>query len=63
LVGLVTVEGAETEYFYICTGADKFLALPIFLFAVQLKEFSLDGLKKLDQRSHKRVELRAELVG
>jgi hypothetical protein len=27
----------------------------IFLFAAQPKEFFLDGLKKLEQRSHKRV--------
>jgi hypothetical protein len=31
-------------------GADKSLAFPIFLFAAQLKEFFLDGLKKLEQR-------------
>jgi hypothetical protein len=30
----------------------------IFLFAAQPKEFFLDGLKKLEQRSHKCVELR-----
>jgi hypothetical protein len=35
---------------------------PIFLFAVQLKEFLLDGLKKFEQRSHKCVELRGEYV-
>jgi hypothetical protein len=39
-------------------GADKSLAFPIFLFAAQPKEFFLDGLKKLEQRSHKCVELR-----
>jgi hypothetical protein len=33
---------------------------PIFLFAAQAKEFFLDGLKKLEQRSHKRVELKGE---
>jgi hypothetical protein len=38
-------------------GDDKFLAFPIFLFAAQPKDFFLDGLKKLEQRSHKRVEL------
>jgi hypothetical protein len=44
----------------LCRGADKFLAflIPIFLFAGQPKEFFLDGLKKLEQRSHKCVELR-----
>jgi hypothetical protein len=35
---------------------------PIFLFAAQPKEFFLDGLKKLEQRSHKCVELRGEYV-
>jgi hypothetical protein len=33
----------------ISRGADKSLASPIFLFAAQRKEFSLDGLKKLEQ--------------
>jgi hypothetical protein len=35
---------------------------PIFVFAAQPKEFFLDGLKKLQQRSHKCVELRGEYV-
>jgi hypothetical protein len=35
---------------------------PIFLFAAQPKEFFMDGLKKLEQRSHKCVELRGECV-
>jgi hypothetical protein len=35
---------------------------PVFLFAAQPKEFFLDGLKKLEQRSHKCVELRGEYV-
>jgi hypothetical protein len=35
---------------------------PDFLFAAQPKEFFLDGLKKLEQRSHKCVELRGEYV-
>jgi hypothetical protein len=39
-------------------GAYKSLTFGIFLFAAQRKEFFLDGLKKLVQRSHKRVELR-----
>jgi hypothetical protein len=43
-------------------GAEKFLAFPIFLFATQPKELFLEGLKKLEQRSHKRVELRGEYV-
>jgi hypothetical protein len=34
----------------------------LFLFAAQPKEFFLDGLKKLEQRSHKCVELRGEYV-
>jgi hypothetical protein len=34
----------------------------IFPFAAQPKEFFLDGLKKLEQRSHKCVELRREYV-
>jgi hypothetical protein len=34
----------------------------IFLFAAQPKEFFLDGLKKLEKRSHKCVELRGEYV-
>jgi hypothetical protein len=41
-------------------GADKSLAFPLSLFATQPKEFFLDGLKKLEQRSHKCVELRGE---
>jgi hypothetical protein len=45
-------------------GVDKSLVFlfPIFLFAAQPKEFLLDGLKKLEQRSHKCVELREEYV-
>jgi hypothetical protein len=35
---------------------------PPFLFAAQPKEFFLDGLKRLEQRSHKCVELRGEYV-
>jgi hypothetical protein len=38
------------------------LLFPIFLFAAQPKEFFLDGLKKLEQGSHKCVELRGEYV-
>jgi hypothetical protein len=44
------------------SGAEKFLAFPISLFTAQPKEFFLDGLKKLEQRSHKCVELRGEYV-
>jgi hypothetical protein len=36
----------------------KFLAFPIFLFP---KEFFLDGLNKLEERSHKCVELRENM--
>jgi hypothetical protein len=38
------------------------ISLWLFLFAAQPKEFFLDGLKKLEQRSHKCVELRGESV-
>jgi hypothetical protein len=34
----------------------------IFLLAAQPKELLFDGLKKLEQRSHKCVELRGEYV-
>jgi hypothetical protein len=30
---------------YLCRGADKYLAFPIFLFGAQPKESFLDGLK------------------
>jgi hypothetical protein len=43
-----------------CVGV--LISLWLFLFAAQLKEFVLDGLKKLEQRSHKCVELRGEYV-
>jgi hypothetical protein len=39
-------------FFNIFRGADKTVPFPIFLFAAQPKEFSLDVLKKLKQRSH-----------
>jgi hypothetical protein len=39
-------------------GADKSFGFPNFLFAAQPKEFFLDGLKELEQRSHKCVQLR-----
>jgi hypothetical protein len=38
------------------------ISLWLLLFAAQPKEFSLDGLKKLEQRSHKCLELRGEYV-
>jgi hypothetical protein len=34
------------------------ISLWLFLFAAQPKEFFWDGLKNLEQRSHKYVELR-----
>jgi hypothetical protein len=34
----------------------------LFLFAAQPKEFFLDGLKKLEQRSHNCVELRENIL-
>jgi hypothetical protein len=34
--------------------------VPVFLFAAQPKEFFLDGLKKLKQRSHKCEKLKRE---
>jgi hypothetical protein len=45
----------------ICRGVDKSLAFPIFLFTAEPKEFFLDGLKELEQRSHKYVELRGNI--
>jgi hypothetical protein len=38
------------------------ISLWLFLFAAQPKEFFSDGLKKLEQRSHKCVELKGEYV-
>jgi hypothetical protein len=38
------------------------ITLWLFLFAAQPKEFFLGGLKELEQRSHKCVELRGEYV-
>jgi hypothetical protein len=38
------------------------MGLWLFLFAAQPKEFFLGGLKKLEQRNHKCVELRGEYV-
>jgi hypothetical protein len=36
------------------------VSLWLFLFAAQPKEFFLNELKKLEQRSHRRVELRGK---
>jgi hypothetical protein len=38
------------------------ISLWLFLFAAQPKKFFSDGLKKLEQRSHKCVELTGEYV-
>jgi hypothetical protein len=38
------------------------ISLWLFLFSTQPKEFFLDGIKKLEQRSHKCVELRGQYV-
>jgi hypothetical protein len=46
-------------------GTEKSLAFAvflIFLFAAQSKEFFLDELKKLEQRSHECVEAQGEYV-
>jgi hypothetical protein len=43
-------------------GADKYSAFPIFLLALQPKEFFLDGLKKLEQQIHKCMEFSGEYV-
>jgi hypothetical protein len=43
-------------------GADKSLAFPIFVLAAEPNELFLDGLKKLEQRSHTCVELKGEYV-
>jgi hypothetical protein len=43
-------------YYYV-----MLISLLLFLFAAQTKEFFLDGLKKLEQRSHKYVELRGNM--
>jgi hypothetical protein len=54
---ILSIYGIDITY-----GADKSLAFPIFLFAVQPKEFFLDGLKKSEQRSHNYVALRGGYV-
>jgi hypothetical protein len=53
----VEIRGLGLDQSYI-EGADKTLPFPIFLFAAQPKQFFFHGLKKLEQRSHKCVELR-----
>jgi hypothetical protein len=48
----------------VCRGADKSLAFLIFYSHIfsTTKGFFLNGLKKLEQRSHKCMELRGEYV-
>jgi hypothetical protein len=50
----------NTEYVVLLVSLWHFL-FPIFLFAAQPKEFFLDGLKNLEQQSHKCVELRGNM--
>jgi hypothetical protein len=65
LIPDLTVSHSKDGLFSSCFGSVSlsfislwlFLFL-VFLFAAQPKEFFLDGLKKLEQRSHKCVELR-----
>jgi hypothetical protein len=52
------VSARNHEWKYIGT----LISLWLFLFAAQPKESFLDGLKKLEERSHKCVELRGEYV-
>jgi hypothetical protein len=56
--------GANEKHIHICRGADKFLAFLISCFPIcnTTQKFVLDGLKKLEQRSHKCVQLRGEYV-
>jgi hypothetical protein len=46
-----------TDYEYV----GVLISLRLFLFAAQPKEFFLVGLKKLEQRSHKFVELKGNM--
>jgi hypothetical protein len=47
----------QPEYVGVLISLWLFL-FPMCLFAAQQKEFLLDGLEKLEQQSHERVELR-----
>jgi hypothetical protein len=47
--------GSEQVFCKINMDADKSLAFPVFPFAAQPKEFFLNGLNKIEQRSHKCV--------
>jgi hypothetical protein len=57
-IELIIVEGVHRR---VRRGAVKSWAFPIFLFTAQPNDFSLDGLKKLEQRSQKCVELRGNM--
>jgi hypothetical protein len=52
----MAMNGPVTKYVWVL------ISLWLFLFAAQPKEFFVDGLKKLEQRRHKCVELRGEYV-
>jgi hypothetical protein len=54
-------KGMTCRKWQVRRGADKSLAFPIFLYAAQPKEFFLDGLNKLEQRSRKCVELKGNM--
>jgi hypothetical protein len=48
----------ERVYEHYVGGDDKTLAFPVFIFAAQTKEIFFNGLKNLEQRGHKCMELR-----
>jgi hypothetical protein len=48
------------EFGYVRKGADKSLAFPVFPICSTTKRNFVNGLKKLEQRSHKSVELKGE---
>jgi hypothetical protein len=58
----IVLSNGSVNTIVIRRGADKSLAFPIFLFAAQPKGFFLGGLKKLEQRIYKCVEIREEYV-
>jgi hypothetical protein len=51
-----------SEILYSIKYVGVLISLWLFPFAAQQKEFFLDGLKELEQWSHKHVELRGEYV-
>jgi hypothetical protein len=61
LQGSVPTTIPSTCYVGLLTSLRLFV-FPTFLFAAQPKKFFLDGLKKLEHRRHKCVELRGEYV-